>query len=348
MRSTTCLMLATLVSGSVLSGGLAAQGEILEQILVKVNGEILTKTDLEERQVAYLRQRGQPLTDEELRKVLAEVTPQLVADAIDELLLVQRGRELGYRLTDEQFTEILERIKKENDLESEEKFQAALKQEGLTLADLRRSLERQALISRVQQVEVMGGFSITDLEARQYYDQHLDEFRTPASVTLREVLVEVPADEKGVNVAADEAAREQAERARARVLAGEDFAVVAGEVSQAPSKANGGLLGPVRVDELAPAIAELVTKLKVGEVSPVFRTARGYQFLKLENLTPAAVRPFDEVRDEVANRMWEERRRVELRKYLRKLRAQAIIEWKNDELRKAYEQYLAKSEPSAA
>ncbi len=279
--------------------------------------------------------------------MIAEVTPRLLADAIDELLLVQRGRELGYRLTDEQFNEILDRIKKENNLESEEKFQAALKQEGLTLADLRRSLERQAIISRVQQVEVMGNFSITDVEARQYYDQHADEFRTPAQVTLREILVEVRSSEKGVNVAADEEARQRAERARARVLAGEEFAVVAGEISEAPSKANGGLLGPVKIDELAPAIADLVQKLKVGEVSPVFRTARGYQLLKLESLTPAAVRPFDEVRDEIAERIYEERRRVELRKYLKKLRAQAIIEWKNDELRKAYEQYLAKAEPSA-
>src|SRR5512134_667932 len=86
---------------AVFSGGLAAQGEIIEQILVKVNGEILTKSELEQRQIVALRQRDpnfRPASDADLRKALVEVTPTVIVDAVDELLLVQRGRELGYAL----------------------------------------------------------------------------------------------------------------------------------------------------------------------------------------------------------------------------------------------------------
>src|SRR3979409_2412188 len=77
--------------------------DIIEQILVKVNGEIFTKTDLETRQVAALRQKGQQVdvndtSNEELRKALNDVTPQLMVDAVDEMLIVQRGKELGYKL----------------------------------------------------------------------------------------------------------------------------------------------------------------------------------------------------------------------------------------------------------
>jgi len=107
---------------------LPASAEILERVLVKVNGEILTKTELEQRQILALRQRNPQMRDEDvkndaqLKKMLDDVTPDVLVDAIDEMLLLQRGKELGYRLSDEQFTQILENIKKENRLETEEQF----------------------------------------------------------------------------------------------------------------------------------------------------------------------------------------------------------------------------------
>ena len=119
------------------------RAEILEQILVKVNGEIITKTDLEQLQIAALREMPTALdpskmTDAALAKMLAEVTPEVIVDAIDELLLLQRAKELGMSVTDEQFNNVLDSIKKDNKMETEEQFQAALKQEGMTLAQLGR------------------------------------------------------------------------------------------------------------------------------------------------------------------------------------------------------------------
>src|SRR6266436_3641340 len=137
------------------------RADIIEQILVKVNGEIFTKSDLEQRQVAALRQKGQALdlksdpTNAQLRKMLDEVTPQIMVDAIDEMVIVQRGKELGYKLSDEQFKSVVDNIRKENKIESDEQFQAALKSENMTTADLRRNLERQMISSRVQQNEIM-------------------------------------------------------------------------------------------------------------------------------------------------------------------------------------------------
>ena len=75
------------------STGVQGQGQILEQVLVKVNGEIITKTDLETRQIAALRQRNpnfRPESDEALQKALAEITPGVIVDAVDELLVRQR------------------------------------------------------------------------------------------------------------------------------------------------------------------------------------------------------------------------------------------------------------------
>src|SRR5256886_12440438 len=92
------------------------RGEIFEQILVKVNGEIFTKSDLEQRQVGILRQKGQQIDlksaigDAQLRKALDEITPRLMVDVVDEMLLLQRGKELGYRIGDDQFKSIVGNI----------------------------------------------------------------------------------------------------------------------------------------------------------------------------------------------------------------------------------------------
>src|SRR5512143_2622739 len=103
----------------VLDMAITGRAEIIEQILVKVNGEIFTKSDLEQRQVAALRQKGQQIdpksdpNNAQLRKALDEVTPQIMVEAVDEMVIVQRGKELGYKLSDEQFKSVVENIRKE-------------------------------------------------------------------------------------------------------------------------------------------------------------------------------------------------------------------------------------------
>jgi peptidyl-prolyl cis-trans isomerase SurA len=343
MRNLFAAVAAALVLAAV-SVPLGGQ-EIIEQVLVNVNGDILTKTDFEARQIGVLRQRPElaNVTPEspELRKAVAEVTPDLILDAVDELLLIQRGRELGLTLGDDQFKQIIENIKKSNNLEDDERFQAALKQEGMTMADLRRSLERQMLVSEVQNREVMGKIAVTEEESRTYYEANRQQFTTPSEITLREILIEVPADARGVNVAQDDAAKAEAEEIRKRLLGGEPFARLAAEVSDAPSKANGGLIGPINITELADSLQMLINGMKVGDLTAVMRTQRGYQILKLESRTETKVRSFDDARRDISNRVGEQKLRGERLKYLERLRTQATITWRNDELKKAYEQALA-------
>jgi parvulin-like peptidyl-prolyl isomerase len=244
-------------------------------------------------------------------------------------------------MSDEQFKGVLDNIKKDNNIEDDAKFQEALKQEGMTLADLRRQLEKNMLETRVQQNEVLAKISVTEDEAHAYYDAHKGQFTTPSALMLREILVAVPTSDRGVNVAEDDAAKTKAEEIRHRVLGGEPFARLAAEVSDAPSKANGGLIGPINSDDLAPALQTILEKIKVGEVSDAMRTQRGYQLLALESRTETKVKTFDEARQDISDRIAEEKRRTETQKYIEKLRAGATITWHNDELKKAYEQALA-------
>jgi peptidyl-prolyl cis-trans isomerase SurA len=331
------------------------RAEIVEQILVKVNGEIFTKTDLEQRQVAVLRQRGQQIdlksdpTNVQLRKALDEVTPSIMVDVVNEMVIVQRGKELGYTLSNEQFKSVVDNIKKENKIETEEQFQAALKSENMTMADLRRQLERQMIRQRVEQNEVLGKIGVSDSEARSYYESHMNEFTTPPAVTLREILVTIPSDARGVNVAAEDSAKAKAEAIRARVTTGkESFEKVASEVSDSPSKANGGLIGPLSVTDISPDLRKLIDGMKPGDVSELIRAARGFQILQLATRSESHTMPFDQAREQISERVFTDKRKVEYLKYLDKLRSQAIIEWKNEDVKRAFEEGLKQQAAASA
>ena len=316
---------------------------VLERILVKVNGGMVTQTDLERAQIDALRARGAPPeTDAELQRVIQEITPDLLVNSVEELLLVQRGRDLGYSLSDEQFQEILDGIKEENNMDDEQLVAALQADEGMTLPALRVVMERNMLVGQVRQVEILGRVTITDTEASQYYDTHLEEFTEPATVTLREILIAVPEQAGALNVARDDQARTAAEAARVRILAGDDFGQVAMEVSDAASKTNGGLIGPIALADLAEWVRERIETLEVGAVGDIERTVAGYQILKLTSATQPTPTPFGDVREGILNNVFNERRLRALDEYLIKLRDDALIEWKDEGLKSLHDESLAK------
>lgn len=351
-----CALALTVVSANVFAkqgaaGPAQPQSVVLQKVLVKVNGAIFTKTELEELQIEELRtQQKRQLSqmdlqnDAKLREELIRITPELLANAIDELIVVQRGRELGMRMSDAVFKDYVENIKKENQFD-DAMFKQALAQQGLTMEQLRPRIEKVYLRQGVLQRDVQPRISITEEEARQYYRAHQNEFMKPTMITVREISVLVPSEarsgEQVVNAAVDEAALEKVKSARARALKGEDFAALVAEMSQSGSKANGGLIGPLNLNELAEGLQKVLGPLKTGDIAEPIRTPVGYQLLKVELKEEATVLPFEAVRNEVSNKVQQERGQVEMLKFVESLRAQAIIEWKDEDLRKMYEQYRA-------
>ena len=190
------LVIPLVLSLACMLGVAALHAEVIEQVLVRVNGEILTLTDFEKRQIAELQSRAEelgnlPPNDPKLARAVAESVPRLILGAVDELLLMQRARENGWALTEARFQEILKDIREQNKLEDDEAFRKALQAEGLTEADMRAGFEREMLIRQIRQVEVIDKISVTEQEERAYYNANLKEFTTPGEMTLRESLVEV-------------------------------------------------------------------------------------------------------------------------------------------------------------
>jgi parvulin-like peptidyl-prolyl isomerase len=324
---------------------------IIQRVLVKVNGEAFTQTDLEQKQTEVLVAKNQQAdvktaeTDAVLQRELQQITPGLIVEAVDNMILVQRARELGYKMSDDQYQKFVENLKADNHLQDDAAFNKALADQGLTKEQLRQNLEEGYLRQAVQQSEIMSHAQMTDQEARQYYATHQAEFMTPAKVVLREILVAVPTasanGQASFNAGLDDAARAKANAIHDRLTKGEDFATVAAEVSESPSKATGGVIGEVNVNDMSDALRPLVDVLKPGDITPPIRTQRGYQILKLDSRSPEQPRPFDDVREAIAQKIYEQRVDGETQKYLDKVRAQALIEWKDEALKAMYDKQLS-------
>jgi parvulin-like peptidyl-prolyl isomerase len=322
---------------------------IVQRILVKVNGEPFTQTDLVQRQAEVLRQERQIRTtprdiqtDAALAAVLVEITPKIILDVVDELLMLQRGRELGIKFTDETFKQVLDNLKSNFKLD-DAGLRAGLAQEGFTLESYRAIAERQHIINQVQKNEL--NISLTSEEARQYYNKHKDEFMAPANVTIRELTIVVPTlmqDGKPVfSAGADDEAKAKITGIRERVLKGEDFAKLVTELSESPSKASGGLITGLKLADVGETLRTAIEKQPQGGVTEPIRMSTGYSIFKIEEKLAAQPQPFEAVKNEISNRIFAERADAETLKYVDKLRAQALIEWKDEALKRAYEKALA-------
>lgn len=359
-RVSAALILGVVAGAAVLGASEPPQNSsrpvVLQRILVKVNGMVFTKTDLEERQVDTLQQQNQTLiqpadlqNDAKLREALIQITPQILAEAVDELIMLARGRDLGLRMSDEQFKTAIDNVKKENQWD-EATFQTALKQQGLSMEALRTRFNRSYVMSGVQQQEIGSKMQMTEEEVRQYYRAHPEEFMKPPMVTLREIFIAVPTETRGTEVvfnqAVDEAAQAKIAAIRERALRGEDYVALVTETSESGSKANGGLIGPINLNELAESLRSRLEPLKAGDITEPLRTPKGYQLLKIEARTAAEPEPYEAVRAQVGDKVYQARLATEQTKYLEGLRGQAIIEWKDEELKTLYEKFHAERKKS--
>ncbi len=137
-------------------------------------------------------------------------------------------------------------------------------------------------------------------EARALYDTRSEVYDVPEQIRASHVLIRVPddADEDTVD-----RLRGQAEAVRERIQGGEDFAVVAAEESEDPSKDAGGDLGFFGRGQMVPPFEEAAFALQPGELSEVVRTPFGFHVIRLDERREARFQPFEDVGKELATEL---------------------------------------------
>ncbi len=284
--------------------------EILERVVAKVNGDIVTLTDFQARQLAAAQ--AARISPERVEAFLRQQNAKILQDAVDELLLTQRANDLGMRMRPEVVRDIIEGIKKENNLETDAQLQEQLRREGMSMDDLKRSIERSIQRRQVLQREIEPKIAVSEEDSYAEYQKKKAEFAKPATVTLEEILVE------------GEDAREKAEALVARARAGEDFAALARAYSKAPSAKNGGELGKLAQGEINPELEKQAFALAKGAISDPIPQGAGYRILKISDKTEASVVPYEEAKKDIRARLGEERIEKEYQAYMATLRDKAV------------------------
>ena len=301
-----------LVLPSLLFLAVPAPAEILERVVAKVNGDIVTLSDFQARQLAAAQ--AAHVGADKIESFLRQNNARILQEAIDELLLTQRALDLGMKLRPEASREIIEGIKKENNLETDADLQEQLRREGMSMDDLRRSIERSIMRRQVLQREIEPKVAVSEEDSYAEYQTRKADFTKPATVTLEEILVK------------DEDVRAKADALVARARAGEDFQALARSYSQAPSAKNGGELGKLAQGEMNPELEKHAFALAKGAISDPIAQGQGFRILKVVDKTEGTVVPYDEAKEEIRRKLGEERISKEYQAYMDVQRQKAIID----------------------
>jgi len=148
----------------------------------------------------------------------------------------------------------------------------------------------------IDPVAFKGGISVTEKEIESFYEYNNEAYSQPKQVKARHILFMLGED---ALKEAEDKVKKVAKEVLAKARQGEDFANLAKEHSEGPTKSKGGDLGYFKRGQMAPPFEEAAFKLKKDEISDLVRTQFGYHIIKVEDIKEASTKSLEEVRDEI-------------------------------------------------
>jgi peptidyl-prolyl cis-trans isomerase SurA len=308
-----------------------AEITIMDEIVCKVNGDIVTRSEIERSRAdleAFLRQNG--LTGDKLNEEINTQAPDLLAHRIDDLLLQQKAKELDIKVDSElnkQFADLMRKFK----IADQDKFQAFVQEQtSMPYEDYRGQVKNDMLRKRVVSEEVSRKIVFKREELEAYYNEHHDEFQRQERVTLSEIFIATV----GMDAAGAAAAEKKAKDLVARANKGENFAEMATANSDKSATAQqGGVLPPMTKngtpgDHMPPELEALVWDKTRGFVTDPIKFDDGFEILRVNEHQTAGLASFEEVQFDVQQKLFEPRFTPALRGYMNKLRQTAFLEIK--------------------
>ena len=311
-----------IIIGLVLAGMLGSAAvfgqEVVEEIVALVNDDIITLSDYRtqfDQTVAQLRAAQMP--QEEYDKQYATVKKELLNAMITELLLLQKARELNLNVSD-QVKARIEQIKTDNNMTSDADLRRAIEQHGMTYETWFKQYEEGMMRMAVIYTEVERAIVLEDSEVVQYYKKNPAEFTTPTEYKLLAVYLasegRTPEECEALKAAVD-----------AKLKSGAAFADVAGELSDPPMKESKGDPGTFKAGELDKSLESAVEKLKTGEVGVWVNNKNGWYLINLVEKKDSHLRPFEDARKEVEEKIYNGKRAEKEGAYIKTLRERSYV-----------------------
>ncbi len=297
----------------------AAEEGVLDGIAAQVGGEIVLVSEVRNLVgpvEAKLREAGAP--EEELAALRSDALERLIERA----LVRQVVKRAELEASDVEVDTAITSIAHENGI-SNEQLVATVESEGLPYDVYRERIRAEIEQSKVLNGMVASKVHVDESEVRAaFHEDYQNQPSGGEEIRLRHLLVPFTRD----GGEARRAACASAERARARLAAGEPFELVASQVSErAPGS---GDLGWIHEGGVASWMSGKIAGTEPGAVTEVIETDFGCNVLQVVDRRPFQPKGYEEVREQIHQRLFAERMQTEYLKFMDKLRDQTYIERK--------------------
>jgi parvulin-like peptidyl-prolyl isomerase len=298
---------------------------LMEEIICKVNGDIITRGEMvRDRKMIETEMRQQGLSGPRLNEAAVEASRNILRERIDQLLLVQKAKELDIKVDTELNKQILD-IQRTTKIVDPEKFQEYVREQtGVPFEDYKSELKNNLLREKVIREEISRKIQFKKEELEKYYNEHKDEFMRQERVYLREIFISTD----GKDAAGIAAAEKKAKDLTARGRRGERFAEMAQVNSDAPNAAQGGEMPALEKKDLLEDLSKAIWNQSRGYVTDPIKLDKGFGIFKVEEHQKAGLAEYEEAMPEVQDKLFRPKMQPALREYLTKLRATAFLEIK--------------------
>ncbi len=283
------LLIAALASGALHAAAAdassprahASRGTTLDRVVAVINDGVVLQSELD-TQVAEITQRlhAQNVPLPEPAVVREQVLERLVLEEVQ----AQRAEHAGIVVSDEQVNAALQDIAARNKV-SFDQLPEKLTSEGLVYADYRKNLRREIQRQMLRSRDVMQRINISPRELEQYMERQKNTASGNNEYNVAHILIAVAQDASPTQLAA---ARQKAEDVAARAAKGEAFNQLAVTYSDSQTALEGGALGWLKGPSLPTFLADVIPRMKPGQVSEVLQTGSGFHLVRLNEMRSAA------------------------------------------------------------
>lgn len=291
----------------------------LPKVVAKVNdydisGDIIFR-ELKKAAAQY-KKRGIPLTPDQ-EKTAAK---SLIEDEIGRTLLLLKAKESGITVSEKMLSERLEQVKAR--FKSDPIFEHKLADRGMTLDQYKQELKIDMFMDQFIKKEIESKIKIDEKDARTYYEKNKNKFKSQGKVRASIMLLKFnPSKGK----AGEQAVLKKFESILNQLKNGSDFGALAKQHSQDSLASKGGDLGYFTRKQMLPAFSSRAFKMKVGEVSDIFRTGHGFHVLKVTDKKPGGLSPFEAEKAKIDKFLTNKKVSQATRDYIESLKKKAKI-----------------------
>lgn len=317
--------------GVALIGLVESEGELPKElegnrVVATVNGAPIFEAEILERYAEQLTKMREQVSPEQYRRTTEQIIERDLRAHVERKLLseaMRRGlkKEQQKQLDDflkKQLQEQLEQMKKDMGVTSTAELDRELQKRGTSLAMIEYQFRNRTLAQQYLASKLKNNRKLSRQDLFAYYQQHLKDYETKNRVRWQQILIS--------------RANEEQARAKLRILAdalqqGRDFGELAAELSDGPTAENQGIYDWTNQGSLADAkIEKLLFELPVGQPSDLIESPRSFQIVRVLERQNAGHVPFDEVQEQIREKLVEADRQAEIGQLLEELWASATIE----------------------